>query len=207
MNDKYFITKREVLKLAEKYGLQITDRMLNHYKNLGLIENPAINFYKSDTAKTLYTIERLKKLGVRLKLKEIKFHLDLLKLGKKEFEQIKNLKDEKKFINSYKEHIGITEKRLEELKKLYPVMYCEILIDRYFIFEHCLEYRAYIEIFDLVKKLKENKTKEEKLIIDSVWDNPGDPEINLEKEEIIIRFDEPIYRNILFKRSEIRIIK
>lgn len=183
-----FITKDILIKLANNYGIKVTDKLLNWYKNLKLIEPSnqkrlpgipgTVSFYKDDTLKLLYVIQDLKETGYKLTLKEIKYYLDLLKLDKKSIEEIEKIKRED---TDYKKDIlftiGITPKQKEYLLNNIPLKLLNYkkLITRLDIFKRVVSLRAYAEL---------DQEEITKIITNNI--NNG-PEINRQKmlDEII----------------------
>jgi len=221
---KNYITKDKLRKLAKEYKLKKpTNRLLYHYCDLGLIEKSkikrikgkqggTISFWKADTPKLLFVIQNLKKLGIRLKLKGIKYYMDLLRLDEKAISEIKKIKIEKKYLEKYLYSRGISSKQIVRLKKIYPVLFCEVFLSRYDIFEEALTFRSEIEILDLTEKLlKEAKTKEQRLILKSILDNPAIETNIVEVEDIkeayiLAMYDEPFDLKVVYKTNLIEII-
>jgi len=156
---KGYITKDILIKLANNYGIKVTDKLLNWYKNLKLIEPSnqrrlpgipgTVSFYKDDTLKILYVIQNLRETGYRLTLKKIKYYLDLLKLDQKSFEEIEKIKRED---IEYRKNIlfllGITPKQKEYLLDSIPLKLLNFnkLITKLDIFKRVAGLRAYAEL-------------------------------------------------------------
>jgi len=218
-----YVTKDELKEFAKNYEIKLTDRLLNHYSNLGLIEKSimkrltgikgTVSFWREDTPKLLYVIQNLKKLGYRLKLKEIKYYLDLLKIDEKAISEIKKIINEKEYLEKYLYSRGISSKQRKKLKKLYPVFFCEVLLSRYDVFEDLVSFRSKIEIYKETEKIfNEAKTKESRLELEAILDNPA-IETNIDEVDdtkevyILVKYDDPFNIDILFKENEIKIIK
>ena len=221
---KGYIIKDELRDFAKKHKLKLTDRLLYHYCDLGLIEKSimrrllgkhggTISLWREDTPKLLYVIQNLKKLGYRLKLEEIKYYLDLLKLDEKAISEIKKIIKEKEYLEKYLYSRGISSKQRKKLKKLYPVFFCEVLLSRYDVFEDLVSFRSEIEIYEETEKiLNEAKTKMSRLELEAILDNPA-IETNIDEVDdtkevyILVKYDDPFNIDILFKENEIKIIK
>lgn len=156
---KGFITKDKLIKIAKINGIKATDRLLNWYKNLKLIEPSnkrrlpgipgTVSFYRDDTLKLLYIIQNLKETGYRLTLKKIKYYLDLLKLDEKSTGEIEKIKRED---TEYRKDIlfslGITPKQKDYLLDNIPLKLLNYkkLITRLDIFKRVVGLRAFAEI-------------------------------------------------------------
>ena len=213
-----YITKDELRDFAKKHKLKLTDRLLYHYCDLGLIEKSimrrllgkhggTISLWREETPKLLYVIQNLKKLGYRIKLREIKYWLNLLKLDKKAFLEIKKIKEEKEYLEKYLYSRGISSKQRKKLKKLYPVFFCEVLLSRYDVFEDLVSFRSEIEIYEETEKiLNEAKTKVSRLELEAILDNP-DIDTDIKESFILVKYGNPFNIDVLFKENEIKIIK
>lgn len=219
-----YITKDELRDFAKKHKLKLTDRLLYHYCDLGLIEKSimrrllgkhggTISLWREETPKLLYMIQNLKKLGYRIKLREIKYWLNLLKLDKKAFLEIKKIINEKEYLEKYLYSRGTSSKQRKKLKKLYPVLFCEVLLSRYDVFEDLVSFRSKIEIYEETEKiLNEAKTKVSRLELEAILDNPAietniDEVDDIKEAYILVKYDAPFNIDILFKKNEIKIIK
>ena len=209
MNENNLITKDKLREIAKNYGLKLTDRLLAHYKDLGLIElsimknklklgldTPGtIGLYKADTPKLLYTIQNLKKLGIRLQLEDIKYYIKLLKFDPLAFRELKKIKEEDLHLKMFLTLKGITPEQSEQLQKKYHSYFCEILLSRYDIFEDALRIWLY---FDLIEPyiLMDHESLEF-LEAENIINNPDIDTENL--DEVKVRYDDPINKTITFK--------
>ncbi|MBA7583991.1 hypothetical protein ES708_25943 [subsurface metagenome] len=159
MEKKGFITKDKLIKIAKINGIKATDRLLNWYKNLKLIEPSkrkrfpgipgTVSFYKNDTLKLLYVIKNLKETGYRLKLREIRYYLDLLKLDNESTREIEKIKRENaEYRKDILFSIGITPEQKEYLLDNIPLklLNCKKLITRLDIFKRVVGLRAFAEL-------------------------------------------------------------
>ena len=223
-----YITKDELREIAKDYEIKLTDRLLNHYYKLGLIEHSimkrlkgipgTVSFWKEDTPKILYVIQNLKEKGYKIKLKEIKYWLDLLNLNEKNIQEIKKIQEEdSEFNRNIMFSFGISLEDKEYLLNNIPLKQFDYkkLITRLDILKRVLIERAYIEldyekIISIAKKsrplitwTKINKYEKEIIVEDRVDDILNNPkiEINLDILEIRVNYDKPVNKEVIFKKD------
>ena len=223
VKEKGYITKDELREIAKNYEIKLTDRLLNHYCGLGLIEHSimkrvsgipgTVSLWKEDTPKILYVIQNLKSEGYKLKLKEMKYWLDLLNLDEKNIEEIKKIQEEDlEFNRNIMFSLGIDLEDKNYLLNNIPLKLFdyEKLITRLDIFNRVLIERAYIELDqEEITKIYVDSgivTKVQygipftKSKIDDILENPA-IKINLDIPEIKVIYEEPISKEIVFKKD------
>lgn len=231
LGDKGYITKNKLLEIAEEYGIRITDRLLNWYHTIGLIEpgikkripgEPGtVSFYRDDTPKIIYVIQELKESGFKIKLEDFKYWLELLNLDENAVKEIKKIyEDFKNHLKYIFQNYGMTpKKRIELLRKCdIRVLNYDMMVTKFDILKRVFAERAYTEldqkfITDLYLKNLNPKdidvdwTDDMEIIMD-VTNNPVDnaldyPEmsINLEIPEIRIIYTDPINKTVMFKQN------
>ncbi len=242
---KGFITKDKLIKIAKINGIKATDRLLNWYKNLKLIEPSkrkrfpgipgTVSFYKSDTLKLLYVIKNLKETGYRLKLKEIRYYMDLLKLDNESTEEIEKIKREDiEYRKDILFSLGITPEQKEYLLDNIPLklLNCKKLITRLDIFKRVVGLRAFAELdqgeitkvitsdinsgpeinrqnmLDEIIKKSKLKSLEFKYSrqIDDILDNPV-IQINLKNDVVSLSatYADPINRLVCFSNKGVKV--
>ena len=220
---KGYITKDELKEIAKNYELKLTDRLLNHYCELGLIEHSimkrlpgipgTVSFWKEDTPKILYVIQNLKNKGYKIKLKEMKYWLDLLNLNEKSIEEIKEIQEEdSEFNRNIMFSLGIELYDKDYLLNRIPLKLFdyEKLITRLDIFKRVASLRAYIELDqEEITKIYDDSgtvTKVQygisftKSPIDDILDNPK-ININLDIPEIKVIYEKPVSKEVVFKKD------
>jgi len=223
-----YIKKDELREIAKNYEIKLTDRLLNHYCELGLIEHSimkrlrgipgTVSLWKEDTPKILYVIKNLKEKGHKLKLKEIKYWLDLLNLNEKNIEEIKKIQEEdSEFNRDIMFSLGINLDDKEYLLNNIPLKLFDYkkLITRLDILNRVLIERAYIEldyekIIIIAKKSRPlitwteiNKYEKAPIVGDRVDDILNKPkiDINLYIPEIKVIYKEPVNKEVVFKKD------
>lgn len=207
---KGYITKDELREIAKNYEIKLTDRLLNHYCKLGLIEHSimkrlagfpgTVSFWKEDTPKILYVIRSLKECGYKIKLNEMKYWLNLLKLSEGSIKEIRRIQEEDENFNENIEFkIGITPTQKKYLLKNYPLKLYDYkkLITRFDILKRVIKERAYSELDFTDLKIETSKDINE---LEESLDNP-EIEINLEIPEIKVIYKEPISKEVILKKD------
>lgn len=214
MKKKGFITKKELIKICkDKFGIEITRGILDFYSRIykliesGQIERikgitGSVSFWPEDTPKLLYTIRTLKECGYKIKLEEMKYWLNLLKLSEGSIKEIRKIQEEDEDFNENIElKIGITPAQKKYLLKNYPLKLFDYkkLITRLDILKRVIKERSYSELdfTDLKIETSKNINKLEKSL-----DNP-EIEINLDIPEIKVIYKEPISKEIIFKKDSL----
>ena len=200
----YFLNKEQVIEEGEKYGVKITDRKFQYYKDIELIRHVAYGLYKKDTPKLFYVIKRIRQIPYPIKLEQIKFYLDLLKLNDEKWQKIKWLKQEDETIEKYIALRGITKKIIDKLQIYYSALFYETILSRLTVFKEILCFRGIVEIWDYIEELKKDKSKRDKLLIENVKENPA-IEIDTEKRFIAVRFDVPISKTVTLKQNLVKV--
>ena len=225
---KGYITKDELKEIAKNYELKLTDRLLNHYCELGLIEHSimkrlpgipgTVSIWKEDTPKILYVIQNLKKKGYKIKLKEIKYWLDLLDLNEKNIEEIKKIQEEdSEFNRNIMFSLGINLDNKKYLLNNIPLNMFDYkkIITKLDILNRVLIERAYIELDyektisiaeksrPLITWTKINKYEKEIIVedrVDVILNNP-EIDIDLDIPEIRVSYKEPVNKEVVFKKD------
>lgn len=218
-----YITKKDLINAIKSYGMELTDRLLSHYKEIGLIKQPpgAIDCYKKDTPNILYVIRELKESGFKIKLEKFKYWLELLELNENAVHEIKNIYQEyKKHLKDIFQNFGITPKKRMDLIRTYDmrIFDYEVMVTRYDILKRIFQERSYTE-FDQkeITELYANYLDTNQMNFDytedweSVMDassNPVDdalsfPEfrIDLNIPEIILIYSDPVNKTVVFKQD------
>ncbi len=224
MKKKGYIRKKELIEYTKNnYGIKVTNRMLNWYCKIGLLEpgimerfagvTGSVSYWKEDTPKLLYVIKKLKSEGFKVKIKEMKYWLDLLNLNEKDIEEIKKIQEEdSEFNRNIMFSLGIKLKDKTDLLNNYPLKLFDYkkLITRLDIFKRVVILRAYAELDQ--KKITEiyinsgivttvqdgmSLTKSK---IDDILDNPKIV-INLEIPEIRVNYGGPVNKEVVFKKD------
>ena len=199
-----YITKKQVIEEGEKYGISITNRKFQYYKDISLIPRVAYDLYEEETPKLFYILSRIRKIPYPVKMQQIKFYISLLKLTDEKWEKIEFLQREDRIIEEYIALRGITEKIIDKMRLYYSALFYETLLSRLSIFEEILGFRAIVEIWDHLQNLKEGKSRREKVLLENVRENPA-IDINEKKRSIAVMFDSPIDRKVTFKQNYIKV--
>ena len=234
-----FITKEEIFKiLKEKYGLNFSKRNLQFYVTQGLIEpgviervpgvTGSVSFYSEKVPEQIYAIDRFKKLGVKIRLNDIKYYLNLMKFFSKQetyqnedtikkldiltFQELKNLKMEDTFVKGIILSDKYTKKQKNKVIKEFPVFHTEItFLTRWDLLEELIEALAYASLdFEEIKELRK---KYEDWQIEPILDNPAVEtnidiidEKNIEQTFIFAKYDKPVSKTVYFKYHEIEVL-
>jgi len=144
MKKKGYIRKKELIEYTKNnYGIKVTNRMLNYYCKIGLLEpgimerfdgvTGSVSYWKEETPQLLYVIKTLKSEGFKVKLKEMKYWLDLLNLNEKDVEEIRKMQEEDSEFNRdimfslgiklkkakyWVDLFNLSENDVEEIKKM-----------------------------------------------------------------------------------------
>mgnify|MGYP001051471884 CR=1 FL=1 len=199
-----YITKKQVLEEGEKYGIFITNRQLQYYKDIQLIHRVAYGLYEEDTPKLFFVLRRIRKIPFPIKMQQIKFYIDLLQLTDEKWQKIEYLQREDRIIEEYISLRGITEKIIDKLKIFYSGIFYETLLSRLFVFSEILCFRAQIEIWDHLQNLRDGKSRRDTVLLKNIEENPA-LDIDEKKREIIVRFDSPIDRKVTFTEKKIKV--
>jgi len=205
------ITNIELNEIAKKSGLNSIEWYTreNFFKPLRVISRKEaslpgkgnISIYGYDAKRILNVIFKLKKLGIKLKLDQIKYYVDLLEFDNKAYEEIKKIKREDELLNEFIS-MRLTDKRKIELMKRYHSLYCEVLISRWWIFEEALEAWNYINLIEPYKDMDKSST--EFLEIDNILNNSGietnvNEVKNINEAWVKASYDHPINKTITSK--------
>jgi DNA-binding transcriptional MerR regulator len=233
------ITKEDLKEtLKERFNIIVTNRSLQWYSEHGLISSSvqrrvdglrgSVAIFEKDTVKLIYAIDRLKKLGVKIKLNDIKYYLNLMKFFSKQetyqnedtikkldiltFQELKNLKMEDTFVKGIILSDKYTKKQKNKVIKEFPVFHTEItFLTRWDLLEELIEALAYASLdFEEIKELRK---KYEDWQIEPVLDNPAIEtnidlidEKNIEQTFIFAKYDKPVSKTVYFKYHEIEVL-
>ena len=199
-----YITKKQVLEEGEKYGVKITNRRFQYYKDISLIRHVKYGFYREDTPKIFYVLKRIRQIPYPIKFEQFKFYLDLLLLNDEKWQKIKWLKQENETIESYIALRGITPKIIEKMQIYYSAIYYETILSRLEIFKDILGFRAIVEIWDSLKALEEGKSRKDLVLLENVRENPA-IDIDEKSRHIAVKFDVPVSSTVIFKENYIKV--
>jgi len=223
VKEKGYITKDELREIAKNYGIKLTDRLLNHYCELGLIEHSikkklpgvpgTVSFWKEVTPKILYVIQDLKSEGYKIKLKKIKYWLDLFNLSENDVEKIRKMqREDMEYNRDILFSIGITPEQKKDLLNNYPLKLFDYkkLITQLDIFKKVVSFKAYVELNqkEITKIYVDSGTVTKvqygisftKSPIDDILDNPK-IDINLDIPEIRVSYSDPVNKEVVFKKD------
>jgi len=125
-----YITKKQVVEAGEKYDVKITDRKLQYYKDISLIHKVKYDLYEEDTAKIFFVLSRIRQIPYPIKMGQIMFYLNLLKLNDEKWGKIEWLQREDRIIEEYIALRGITEKIIDKMQLYYSAIYYETILSR-----------------------------------------------------------------------------